>query len=292
MAQRASESRELVRGAARFKDLVYVISKGKALLEKDVAHSSLIAVDQGEWSDAADTTWNSTAVAVARKPEEKAVLVGEDGDVVTYVGGKSKKEAIKPAPVMIRNAKTIDGEVYACGMKRQVFRRTGEKKWLDMSAPRAGDTEALGFEAIDGFAANDIYAAGWGGEVWRWDGARWSACASPTTATLTAICCAGDGRVYAAGQGGVLLRGRGDTWELVPWADEVSVDLWDLCWFQGVLYVATMTGLFTLQGNRLEAVDMGGPVTCYSLSEAEDVLWSVGVADVASFDGTTWTRYD
>lgn len=292
MAQQASKSREFVRGAARFKDLVYVISKGKALIEKDIAHASLIAVDQGEWSDAADTTWNATAVAVARKPAEKVVLIGEDGDVVTYVGGTTKEETIKPAPVMIRNAREIEGQVYACGMKRQVFRRTGEKKWLDMSAPRAGDAEARGFEALDGFAANDIYAVGWNGEVWSWDGKRWTARTSPTTVTLTAVCCAGDGRVYAAGQGGVLLRGRADAWELVPWDHEVTDDLWDLCWFQGALYVATMTGLYTLKGNRLEAVDMGGPVTCYSLSQAEDVLWSVGVADVASFDGTTWTRYD
>lgn len=294
MAERASDSREFVRGAARFGDLVYVITKGKALLDEGIAHTSLVAVDQGQWADAANTAWDATALAVARKPEEKVVLVGEDGEVLTYVGGKSKEEAITPTPVMIRNAREIDGEVYACGMKRQVFRRTGEKRWVDMSAPRAGDTEKFGFEAIDGYSAGDIYAAGWGGEIWRFDGKAWSDCGSPTNVILTAVCCAGDGVVYAAGQGGVLVRGRQDSWEVVPWEGEVGEDLWDLCWYRDKLYVATMNSLYTLDGNALDGVDFSeaGAMTCYSLSQAEGVLWSVGKSDVASFDGTAWTRYD
>jgi hypothetical protein len=100
--------------------------------------------------------------------------------------------------------------------------------------------------------------------------------------------------VYAAGQGGVLVSGRGDAWTPVDWEDEVTADLWDMCWFQDRLYVATMSGLYTLDANRLVPVDYGamGPVTGYSLSAAQGVLWSIGKTDVASFDGTAWRKYD
>jgi len=42
------------------------------------------------------------------------VLIGEDGEVSTDVGGKSTKASLKPAPVMIRNAREIGGFVFAC----------------------------------------------------------------------------------------------------------------------------------------------------------------------------------
>ena len=66
------------------------------------------------------------------------IVVGEDGDVAAYVGGKSVREKISPAPVLIRNARTIEDFVYACGRKRQVYRRAAERKWIDMSAPFPG----------------------------------------------------------------------------------------------------------------------------------------------------------
>jgi hypothetical protein len=294
MGERISIKREFVRGAARMADLVYVISQMKSLIEQDIHHVSLVGLYKGNWGDAFNTTWDATAIAVAKAPTEKVVLIGEDGDVSTYVGGAREDEVIRPQPVMIRYACEIGGDVYACGSKRQVFRRTGEKQWRDMSAPRAERTEAIGFEGIDGYTENEIYASGWAGEIWRYDGANWTACSSPTNVILSALCCADDGNVYTCGQGGVLVRGRNDAWAPIAWEDEVTLDLWDVCWFNNKLYVATMFALFTLDGNRLVPVDFGemGPVTCYNLTKAEGVLWSIGKADVASFDGTTWTKYD
>ena len=86
------DSRIFIDGAARFDDLLYVLSKDKQLQEDDVSHSSVVGVDQGKWTNADDTPWDSTAIAVARQPKEKLVLVGEDGQVLTYVGGKSTEE--------------------------------------------------------------------------------------------------------------------------------------------------------------------------------------------------------
>ena len=180
---------------------------------------------------------------------------------------------------MIRHARQIGGYVYACGMKRQVYKRTGEDVWLEMSAPRAGASESFGFEAIDGYTEKEIYAAGWGGEIWQYNGKKWVDRSGPTNVILTAVCCAPNGVTYIAGQRGILLTGRNGSWSIVQWDDnEITADLWDLCWFQDRLYVATINALFTLDGNNLVEVDFGDAEipTCYSLTTAEGVLWSIG----------------
>lgn len=294
MATEFANSRLFIRGAARYHDLVYILSKGKALLERDVNHTSAICVDQGNWANASDTEWNSTAIAVAKKPAEKLVFIGEDGDVCTYVGGQSTREKIVPTPRMIRNAKTIEGYVYACGMLRQVFRRTNEYQWKNISAPLPGSDEKVGFEALDGYSGNEIYAVGWSGEIWEFDGADWHNRSSPTNLILTSVCCAGDNVVYIGGQQGVLIKGRNSVWEIVQWEEPVDADLWDLCWFQDKLYVATIASLYVLTENKLVEVDFGeiAVSSCYSLTQAEGILWSVGSYDVVSFDGTTWQKYD
>jgi len=288
-----AKSRVFIRGAARYHDLLYVLSKGKKLLEQDISHTSAICVDQGDWADAEDTAWDSTAIAVAKTPTERLVFVGEDGDVCTYVGGKSTSEKIEPAPKLIRNAKTIDGFVVVCGMLRQVFQRIDEGKWKDISAPLPKAGEKVGFEAIDGYSLKELYTVGWAGEIWQFDGFRWVDRNSPTNLILSSICCAQDDVVYLGGQRGILIQGRNDSWEITKWEEEVDVDIWDLCWFKGRLYVATMTALFILDKNKLVEVDFGALVvsSCYSLTKSEGVLWSVGNSDVLSFDGNKWVRY-
>ena len=293
MSKEEVESREFIRGAARLRDLVYLISRSKQLVSEDIAHTSLIANYRGRWAKATNTAWNSTAIAVARLPEEKAILVGEEGDVVTYVGGTTREETISPEPVQVRNAREIAGYVYACGMKRQAYWRAGENQWLDISAPSSAGPGARGFEAIDGFAQDEVYAVGWSGEIWQFDGDKWHERTSPTNVILTAVCCAGDGHVYAAGQGGVLLAGRNDGWAVVELGEDVTADFWDLCWYQDRLYVATMTALYILDQDVLVPVDFGGimPGTFYSLSTAEGALWSVGLHDVITFDGSQWKTF-
>ena len=287
-------ARELVRGVASRKDRAFILSKGKALIEKGIAHTSVISIQDGTWRDCVDTTWDANAIAAARKPSGKLVIVGEDGDVVIYLGNlKHLDEQILPAPVAIRNANAIAGYVYACGMRRQVYKRVDEARWIDVSAPPPVENEAVGFEDIDGFSEDEVYAVGWKGEIWRRDSSQWHASPLPSNLILSAVCCASDGKVYVGGQQGLLARGRDAAWEVVEYEEPFDLDIWDVCWYRGNLYVATVPALFKLVGNKLEQVDFGAAkqVGCFSLSVAEDVLWSVGRDDVASFDGQRWTIY-
>jgi hypothetical protein len=110
---------------------------------------------------------------------------------------------------------------------------------------------------------------------------------------LVDVCCGGDGMVYACGREGLLLKGRNQSWQILD-LGEMNQDIWSLAWFEGRLYLSTMYRLFKLEGNTLAAVDTGSehPKTCYRLSAADGVLWSIGGKDVLAFDGKTWTRID
>ncbi|GAA0358980.1 type IV secretion system immunity protein Tsi7 [Bowmanella denitrificans] len=293
MSDNFLDSRYLVQGAARYADLVYLISKARGLADDDVPHSSIIAMDRDKWADAFNTNWNATAIAISKKPSEKMVLIGEDGQVCSYVGGvRTDEKSLANAP-MIRSASSIGGYVYACGMKRQVFKRVDENRWTDLSAPMPGKSERAGFEAISGYSEKEIYAVGWNGEIWKFDGSQWVNFDGLTNLILTSVCCADDGQVYVAGQQGTLLIGRNEQWQQVEFEDGENEDFWGLSYFQGRLYLSTMTNLYTLQDQRLIPVDLGdlNCSTFFALTHAEQVLWSVGSHDLLAYDGKQWRAY-
>lgn len=292
MGQSISNFCVFIDGAARFKDLIYLIAKDRGLAEQHIEHSRFIAFDRSEFCHMGDRNWSAVAVSVAKQPSEKMIAVGEDGDVFTYVGGTSTDEIIDPRPVCLRSVNVVDGFAIACGMKREVYLRTNENTWIAMHAPTPAQNESAGFEAICGFSMNEIYATGWNGEIWQWSGSIWLQHANLTNLILTGMCCDNED-VCICGQEGTLIRGRKDHWELID-MPSVTEDFWDICWFDGKLYLATMTMLYMFDGKNIELVDFGTdrPSTCYRLSVAEDVLWSTGSDDVFCFDGEIWTRVD
>lgn len=292
MEKPISKSTLFVAGAARFQDLLYLIARDKKLEHENVEHSRMIAFYQRKFAHMGDRNWNATAMAVAKHPSERLVVIGDEGQVFTYAGGKSTQEQLVPTPSVIRSAAVVDGLVYAVGMKRQVFRRDGEGAWTDISAPPPEPGTNAGFEAIGGFSGSEVYAAGWSGEIWRWDGARWDLMGAVTNRILTALCTT-ETDVAICGQGGILLRGRGQQWARVD-LGPFDEDLWDVAWYKGRLYCSSMTGLYVLTDAGLQPVMFGDdvPRTFNRMSQAEGVLWSIGAQDVFSFDGKTWTRID
>ncbi len=291
-----STSTRFVSGAARFRDLLYIVAKDRTLAADDVCHSRFIGFDRAQLSTMGDRDWECTAVCVAMKPSEKFVAIGDEGQVFTYVSGRVVDETIPTeGPVVLRNASTLDGFPVVCGMKGRVFLRTDEQTWVANHAPVDPTTqEAPDFEAIAGFSREDAYAVGRNGAIFRCSGSSWTRCASTedlTEVVLTGVACAKDGVVYVTGQNGTLLRGTSVApFERVP-LDGVTDDLWDCRWFEDRLFVSSLTGLFTLAGTKLERVDVPGARTFRRLSESEGVLWTIGADDVFCLDGT-WARVD
>jgi hypothetical protein len=262
--------------------------------------SQLVAWQQGKWGNNGQVSFSVISVSICTHPSRQMVAIGSAGEAYFAGNGDLHLERIGTAEETpatrgpLRSVRGISGKAYAVGMQRQVYRRDDRDLWICLDRGiRPNPEQVVGFESVDGFGADDIYAVGWEGEIWRFDGRGWHQVDSPTNFILTDVCCAGDGLVYACGRLGLLLVGRNDTWSVVPQESTIE-DIWSLAWFRGFLYLATYRGLFRLSGGILEPVDMGKelPRTYYRVSANQDILWSIGAKDVMAFDGNAWTRIE
>src|SRR5260370_37819714 len=137
-----------VTGSARFSYLVYLAIQDRGLIEKNVEHSRFIAFQRGELAHIADRNWTAVAMCVAKKPTERLVAIGENGDVLTYVKGVATDETIKPKPTVLRGVGGEEGLAVACGRKREGLRRVGGSTWGGMDGPHTARAGKAGVEAL------------------------------------------------------------------------------------------------------------------------------------------------
>ncbi|MET9657194.1 hypothetical protein [Streptomyces sp. NPDC006510] len=288
-------------GVVRYSDLSYLITTNDAAVSEGYTDSLLFSLDRGTWG-AGTVEWPACSGTVCHAPTERYLVLGTDGSVRASGGGAVKEEAPiascgvdprKRGP--LREVRGIaKGRAYAVGTCRQAYVRDGEDQWkcIDQSA-QASDipiTETS-FESIDGFSEQEIYTVGWEGEIWKYDGSFFTQQNSPTNLALYKVRCASDGFAYACGQLGTLLRGRDDQWEVIE-HESTKEDLWGMEVFDGQLYVSSTHFVYRLEDGKLKPVDFGDdvPQTCYHLSAADGIMWSIGPKDVMEFDGSNWKR--
>jgi hypothetical protein len=291
-----------ISGAVRSSTMTYLAMVGDEAAEERVPQTLFVLWEPTEWFHCEARRWNLAGIAVAKQPIEQMIAIGEWGDVFCIGSGDEHDEHVASGQRgpkdrgPMRGVRRIGKRIYAVGMDRQVYRRKAANRWADIGppTPAAQPADAVsGFEAIDGFDEKDIYAVGWDGEIWHYDGKKWRRLPSATNLLLVAVCCAGDGFVYASGREGLLLRGRDQQWEVID-LPGTTPDFWSLAWFDGRLYVSSMYRLFTFENGALAVVDTGAEraKTYHRLSAEDGVLWSIGAKDVLAFDGKTWTRID
>jgi hypothetical protein len=290
-----------ITGSIRMPDLGYFVIVADEAAEMKIPSADIIEWDPEGWGNGGQMPWRAAGSAIAPAPLEQFCVVGEFGGVLLLGSGDRHEEQVAQGPRSakdrgpLRGVRTVGKHVYCVGMGRQAWRREDNDVWvpIDGSIPFDPEGEVVGFEAVDGFSEKDIYAAGWDGEIWHFDGNAWASCDSPVNTVLVDVCCAEDGQVYACGRNGVLVRGRGAQWEVVD-LKGFTDDLWSLVSFGKRLYLATTEYVFTLGPDGLELVDMGPdkPATCYDLTTGAGLLWSIGAKDVMSFDGKSWSRID
>lgn len=287
-------------GVVRYSDLSYLITTNDLSISEGYTGSILLCLHRGTWH--ADTVqWLACSGTVCQVPAERYVMLGTGGSIVAIGGGTKNEESIATCGVdpkkrgPLREIRGIaKGRAYAVGTCRQAYLREGEDQWrcIDQSA-QVGDTPITdtSFESIDGFSEQEIYTVGWEGEIWQYDGALFTQRNSPTNLAFYKVRCAPDGFVYACGQLGTLLRGRDDQWEIIE-HESTREDLWGMEVFDGQVYVSSTHFVYRLEDGKLTPVDFGDdiPQTCYHLSAADGIMWSIGPKDVMQFDGSSWTR--
>ena len=240
------------------------------------------------------TGYNKPRIGIALRPLEQALLVARNNDGQTHLMGGGRDfpdEFIDPGNVpMPWRIKTIGGYAYSVGGQRKIYKRVDLGKWVKVAdLPRGERIEAVGFNDLDAFSDNDMYAVGGHGDVWHFDGNTWTQMAFPSKMQLATVTCAGDGKVYISGEGGSLWVGQRSTWELLY--EGSSSVLWnDVLWFDGRLWLASDYQLRTLNGRTLAAVEhQGETVAAFGHMDARDGLLAVASPwALMTFDGQTW----
>ncbi len=189
----------------------------------------------------------------------------------------------------IMGGAVIEGKAYACGMTRQVYRRDVHG-WARADAG-ARLNDVVGFKAIAGVSESELYAVGFGGEIWSFDGAVWTQEDSPTSVKLECAVIGPDGDVYAAGGRGVVVRGRKGRWEVLE--NQASEDtIWDATVSSGRTCFSSDRGVRVVSENGAVeklTTPFDGKITFGNLASSEGQLWSVGRLDIALFEGGAWS---
>jgi hypothetical protein len=213
---------------------------------------------------------------------------GQEQDIPPYPGTKT---------TFIGNAKVIDGKMYAIDVGRIAYRRDAPDTWtlLNNGLPdffAEKDGSKLGFLGIDGFSERDIYAAGYNGDVWHWNGQRWKKVPMPTNADIYGVCCGGDGLVYMSTGVETFVVGRKNRWEIIRYGD--NEDLYDvkfrhMVWFKDRVYMGYGSTLYEIKDGKFKQSRLndleGRPVDWSCLDANDEILLAGSKLHVALFDG-------
>ena len=214
-------------------------------------------------------------------------------------------------------ASSIDGVAYFAGTPRKLFKRIAPNQWVDITSEtehpnlredlipftdkrdyiRSG--VKFGFFAFDGFAGDDIYAGGNGGDFWHYNGKQWRRMDLTSNFDIRAIVCAPDGDVYIGGFMGGLIVGRyqdgKERWHNIDTPIGGNC-IKEMAWFKDVLYLTTDDGLFTCTKDNGKYLvkpyvfppDGAAQFSFGGVSACEEALLSYGHSQALIFDGEKW----
>lgn len=208
-----------------------------------------------------------------------------------------------PARGPIEAIKQIDGYLYVASFRRGLAKRVEANTWeslcpdIDLPTPESGHThkeaykitEHWGFDALDGFSADDIYAAGGKGDVWHYYQGSWQQSDFPSNDLISTICCAGDGNVYIGAQSGTIYVGRKNEWKQL-YRGNLSLPFRTLVWFDGKLYGSSSYGLWTLENDKMVEVELSSAIkTCAGrISVGDGVMLMAGQYGAAFLENGEW----
>jgi hypothetical protein len=296
------ETSSFLSGCAPLADFMFFSKEADELVSEDQSNSSFFSYDEDEKEDPfrkydVSTSWVAIAMTTIKPIStglREVIALAPDGEYweLEPLSTNEFTGVIKVTRGAIRSLTVIDDIVYGCGMARTVLKRERRDNWIEFGPPDSQSSAVIGFEDLSGFNGSDIYAVGWGGEIWHFNGKNWSQIDSPVSSILTAVCSAEDGFVYAVGHDGVMLKGRDDSWTVVETGRKEN--LMDVQFYAGQVYVATNFDILKLTEHGLELDDgfpaNDRPSTCLHLLKAADGLFSMGTKDLWRKKTSDWQR--
>lgn len=197
----------------------------------------------------------------------------------------------------ISKTKVIAGSLYTVSDWRVVKRRDGINQWTilgsglpDLSTIDS-DTEE-GFDDIDGFSENDIYATGLNADIWHWNGKIWNPIEIPTNADIICICCGGDGLVYLNTNVSTFIIGRNNRWKTIKYDN--GIKFYNMVWFRDRIYMGHGVKLYEIKDGMFnESIlnEISGKPADVSFIDATDEIMLLGSKiEVATYDGNTFTN--
>lgn len=237
---------------------------------------------------------------VCRKPAERWVFIADPGEV--YVLGDGDDSDEKPItnkkPAFFTSLRCIaGGYAHAVGVGRAVYRRTAPSKWQrlttdDLTKPLKGNLENAGFDDIDGFADDDLYACGPRGNLWHFDGKHWTQQEVPTDANFGKIVCASDGRVYLTTDGHDVWVGRKGRWKPIRIELNGEEFFQEIVSYQDFVIVSTDEALYEISTDEPRSLPIGQPPMSNfaHLASGDGILVVAGVDEAFFYDGATWKK--
>jgi hypothetical protein len=255
---------------------------------------------------------NANIVSIVLLPaidsmNRKVVSLSKEGEIEFYDNKDSSSfwEKIPEAGLRLgslgymTNIRVIGQSLFACGYNSQIYQRKAQGQWISLTiAPLRHCHAAMDdygiFYSIDGFHENDLYAVGWKGAIWHWNGSTWTKISTRTDEGLRCVRCYGSNEVWICGDNGTLQVGNAQ----IGFKELSSVDdnqvFYSLAKFKNTIYVASNEGLYFYDGKAIAPVVSGlsPEIETMTLSAVDTALWSFGGKDITCFDGQTWKRID
>ncbi|MGH8137956.1 MAG: WD40/YVTN/BNR-like repeat-containing protein [Steroidobacteraceae bacterium] len=288
MATAYSKVGNFVRGCLGRDGRLLLELSDRNLAQQKAPHSFFLVWDNGRLSKPIRVLWSTAAIVHTGWPDAEFVAVGTFGQLMRLRrdGTTSEVTLFRPGHIAqrgpLRGAACIGGGLYCVGAAHQALRVAPDWSVTDISIPQqmtSAQPDSVGLEAVQGFTPEEIYAAGWEGEIWRYAGQRWQRVGGPTNAILTAIVCAPDDHVYVVGQQGTVLVGRGDQW--TPVLSPIKENLWSAAWFFDALHASSSQQLFTMDKGQMRSVELPDqPQSFFWLDSNAKAMLSTGADDV------------
>lgn len=287
---------------------MFFVASSAKLEQESVEHAFIFRLNDKDWYFWDEDFDVIRIIASAGLSGQSLVEMGMYGDIRVISGSGAHREIIgddEDGPSELRplnDMKQIGDRLYVVGMRRQVFsKNVDDTRWknIDQGIFIPIDSEidehnVEGLTCIDGFNTNEIYAAGYEGQIWRYDGKNWAEISTSTNLRFEDIKCLRSGSVVAVGEMGLIVIGRDNDWKILR-QDLVSTTFTSVNEMAGKIFlVSEEEGIFIMQDGDLARYETGlrGPTSFRVLRTNGSLLLSIGEADILLYDGVGWSRLD